>query len=295
MTFKEPQAKTTDFGLIILAGDLGGTASAPSVLKINGSSVPAGGSLTTGNVLQVTGAATLGYAAVNLAGGAGYITGQLPIGNLANGTVGQFLLTNSGATASVWTSISGDISASVSTVGQLTITQISGTSPVNITTASTFQWSSGVSSPILTQATGSSAGQALTIQAQNAAGTNQAGGNLVLKSGAATGSGFDGYVLLETGTSNTVQAFVSAPLTGTMSTGGLGIGSTPGVSPTITSGTGAPTSTQPQGSIYLNITGGVSTGVYYNTNGTSSGWTALASSGTTAATDFSVQFLFMGA
>lgn len=49
--------------------------------KVNGSTVPAGGSLTTGNVLQVTGGSALGYAAVNLAGGANFVTGTLPIGN----------------------------------------------------------------------------------------------------------------------------------------------------------------------------------------------------------------------
>lgn len=68
--------------IVAAGGDLSGTLSAAIVIKLNGSSAPAGGSLTTGNVLQVTGASALTYAAVNLAGGAGYVTGTLPIGNL---------------------------------------------------------------------------------------------------------------------------------------------------------------------------------------------------------------------
>jgi hypothetical protein len=44
--------------------------------------------------------------------------------------------------------------------------------------------------------------------------------------------------------------------------------------PTIFSGTGAPTFSAPQGSMYLRIDGGVNTRVYINTNGTT-GWTPL--------------------
>ncbi len=59
-----PQATTSTQGTIQLAGDLGGSgtsATAPRVSGINGATVPAAGSLTTGNVLQVTGTSTLSY------------------------------------------------------------------------------------------------------------------------------------------------------------------------------------------------------------------------------------------
>ena len=67
-------------------GDLSGTFPNPTVAKVNGATVPAAGALTTGNALQVTGPATLGYAPVNLAGGAGFVTGTLPPGNLPDAT-----------------------------------------------------------------------------------------------------------------------------------------------------------------------------------------------------------------
>lgn len=56
--------------------------------KVNGTTVPAGGSLTTGNVLQVSGASADTYGPVNLAGGANYVTGALPDGNQAAQTMG---------------------------------------------------------------------------------------------------------------------------------------------------------------------------------------------------------------
>lgn len=55
-----------------------------TVAKINGASVPAAGGLTTGNVLQVSGASALTYSPVNLAGGSNFVTGVLPTGNQAS-------------------------------------------------------------------------------------------------------------------------------------------------------------------------------------------------------------------
>jgi hypothetical protein len=58
-----------------------------TVGRVNGASAQAiGGGLTTGNVLQViNGATVLGYAPVNLAGGANFITGVLPVANGGSG------------------------------------------------------------------------------------------------------------------------------------------------------------------------------------------------------------------
>jgi len=86
-----------------IAGDGTGTTAALVVAKVNGSTVPAGGALTTGQVLRVTGAAALGYGTVDLAN-ANAVSGTLPVArggtNLtAAGTNGQVLATVSGAPA----------------------------------------------------------------------------------------------------------------------------------------------------------------------------------------------------
>ena len=94
--------------------------------KVNGASVPAAGALTVGNVLRVNGASALSYSAVNLSGGSNWVTGALPVNNIAVGTAGQLLVTNSGATAPAWVSLSGD--GTMVSTGALTITKINGAS-----------------------------------------------------------------------------------------------------------------------------------------------------------------------
>ena len=123
-------ATTTSAGIIILAGDLAGsgsTGASPRVGKINGASVPVSGALTTGNVLQVSGVAALSYAALNLAGGAGYVTGELPGANMADATTG-----GKGAVK-----LAGDLagdgsSASLPRIGNITGMGASGGNPAYV-------------------------------------------------------------------------------------------------------------------------------------------------------------------
>jgi hypothetical protein len=87
-----------------LTGDATGTgpgATAVTVDRVNGTTVPSGGALTTGNGPYVSGSSALTYSALNLAGGSGWVTGALPVANVApSGTDYQSLVTNSsGATA----------------------------------------------------------------------------------------------------------------------------------------------------------------------------------------------------
>jgi hypothetical protein len=94
VTISVLDATTIAKGVLQLAGDLGGTAALPGVLKINGASVPAAPGLTVGNTLQVSATAALVYAAVNLAGGANYVVNRLPIANLAFDNPDTILTTN---------------------------------------------------------------------------------------------------------------------------------------------------------------------------------------------------------
>ena len=70
-----------------LSGDVTGAITSNTAIKINGATVPAAGSLTTGNGLYVTGASALSYSALNLAGGSNYVTGVLPAANQASQTM----------------------------------------------------------------------------------------------------------------------------------------------------------------------------------------------------------------
>lgn len=118
-----------------MAGDVTGTTAAAVVAKINGATVPAAGSLTTGNVPQVSGVSAITYGPVNLAGGTNYVTGVLPTANQASQTVAGDV---TGTTAAaVVAKING---ATVPAAGALTtgnVPQVSGVSaitygPVNL-------------------------------------------------------------------------------------------------------------------------------------------------------------------
>lgn len=93
--------------------------------KLNGATVPAAGSLTTGNVLQVSGGGALTYAPLNLAGGAGYITGTLPTGNQAAQAMG------------------GDVSG---TTAAATVAKVNGTSVPAAPTAGSVLLATGSTS-----------------------------------------------------------------------------------------------------------------------------------------------------
>lgn len=95
-------------------GDLSATYPNPTVAKVNGSAIPAGGALVTGNAPYASGVSALTYSALNLAGGAGWVTGLLPLGNQAAPTgtgIPHVVLGVVNAAASAVTS--GDVDATV--------------------------------------------------------------------------------------------------------------------------------------------------------------------------------------
>jgi hypothetical protein len=93
-------------GDITLAGDVTGAANANTVVNIHGASVPVAGALVTGNGLYVTGVSTLLYSALNLAGGANFVTGALPNANQAPQTMGGAV---DGTTAASTINLTGNV------------------------------------------------------------------------------------------------------------------------------------------------------------------------------------------
>lgn len=70
-----------------LGGDLSGTTASATVAKVNATTIStAGGALTTGQVLRVTGVSTATWGTLDLAN-ASAVTGALPIANVASGFV----------------------------------------------------------------------------------------------------------------------------------------------------------------------------------------------------------------
>jgi hypothetical protein len=151
-----------------LGGDATGTTAAVVNGKVNGTTYPAGGALTTGNVAQVSGASSIIYGALNLGGGAGYVTGSLPDGNQAAQTCTGDVTGNTGATV---------------------VSAISGSTPVAIT-PNELQWKS-TATPLIDQASTASTPAANSTWApqRSTTATNRTDGNAIISLGGSLGSG----------------------------------------------------------------------------------------------------------
>lgn len=161
---------------------------------LNGATVPEAGGLTTGNVLQVSGAAALSYAALNLAGGADYVTGVLPSANMTQASdvaVGALqLIDDLGGTGTA-----------------PTVVGLTGSSNKTIvrSTSKTIEWASSTATPTLTQANETGAattGRNMTVRAQTS--IDEEGGTLVLEGGDSAVGNAKGGVLLNLGGSETL-------------------------------------------------------------------------------------------
>ena len=182
-------------------------------------------------------------------------------GNSTGSTGGNLTLSAGTGTSNGSINISSVLNLNQGTTQNI---NLQGTKVFDIT-ATSLNFGSLVSNPTIGQTTNTSAGNNLTLQAQAAGASNTAGGNLTLASGLHNGTAYDGYVYLQAG--STVEAFVSS--TTATSAGGLGIGTTPGTDPTITRGTGVPSTTQPNGSLFIRTDAtSASTALYTTSSGT---------------------------
>ncbi|MEN6535513.1 MAG: hypothetical protein ABFD89_17750 [Bryobacteraceae bacterium] len=117
-TLAVSSATTSAVGVVRLAGDLAGTGTSPTVAKINGASVPAAGALTTGHVLQVSGASALSYGYVANANVSS--TAAIAVTKLATGGSAQILTSN--GTTNSWGSINDNAMISAHVVGPNNLT-----------------------------------------------------------------------------------------------------------------------------------------------------------------------------
>lgn len=163
-----------------------------TVININGASVPASGTLTTGNVLQVSGSSALSYGPVNLAGGSNYVSGTLPVSNLPIATSSNLGVIQ----------LSGDLGNVATAPKIISLTGAAGV--INVASSgNVITWASSTTAPGLGQVTNAVGnGHTLTLTAQSSIAGSSSGGDVDLISG--TGTSSSGDVNLTTSTASTV-------------------------------------------------------------------------------------------
>lgn len=219
-----------------LGGDCGFASHNITCTKINGTSVPAGGGLTTGNQLIVSGASAATWSALNLAGGSGYVTGTLPIGNEGAPTGTGVALVSSGA----WTAAAGTVNLTSSTYAS-GLTQYD--TLVGGSAGAVAQIAPSSTSGYAYQSNGSSANPSFAILGAVGGGTgasSPSAHDVAVAEGASAFSfispSTSGYLLESNGTGSdpSFQAQTTITQVGTLTAGSLGSGFTLNLSlPTI--------------------------------------------------------------
>jgi hypothetical protein len=224
---------------INLNGDVAGTNNGNVVVAINGSSplpiAPAilqwissitSPTLTqTSNTFSGATGQALTIMAQSTTGTGTTIGGNLNLNSGTGATGGTInVIAGAGTTAGGTLNLAAGTASTAAGTGDVNIQGGSPSSLVNIVTfnatdfdndglVETMGIGSSMTSPRIYQITGSGAGTNLTIQAQNAAGSNNNGGSLLLKGGTATGTGTTGGIIpsvqVRTNSSNTTYTIDS--------------------------------------------------------------------------------------
>lgn len=164
-----------------------GTADVTSILPVakGGTGLDASTATTVGNVLRVSSAGVLVWAAVNLAGGAGHVTGVLPTANQAAQTM------------------AGDVTGTTAASTVVALTGTAGKTKIRAASP-TLSWEETVSTLAalgIDQRTTDGPTATLYIGGQaayaSATGTNRNGGSVVINTGAKASGGASGAVDLQ--------------------------------------------------------------------------------------------------
>jgi hypothetical protein len=155
-----PAATTLALGTVQLAGDLNGTgtvATAPRVGSINSATVPAGGALTVGNVLQVSGASALSYGFI---ADANVATAAAIQGTKVSPAFGSQNLSTTGTAALGATTVTGALVAGAATA----VNTLTGSFTVTTrTTSASFTVDTGQTDYIILVNTGSAVNITLPV------------------------------------------------------------------------------------------------------------------------------------
>lgn len=148
--------------------------------EVNRIGITAPTTIAAGNGLYGTGTRNAAWSALNLAGGAGYVSGILPVANLPDATTAPAkgviqLATDLGGTATAPTVIQLTGSGGTVSVVASALTWVEGATPAIQHTARTTAGAGATLSIIAQNANTAGAGGGITLQTGNAAGANKAG------------------------------------------------------------------------------------------------------------------------
>jgi hypothetical protein len=186
-------ATTSIPGIVQLAGDITGTATNIIVDGLQGRPI----NTVAPTINQVLGWNGAAWTPQTVSGGGGgpsvagtgivHVTNSIFDTSAYLGTAGQYLLTNSSATDGYWTSLTGDVVSSTSTIGKITVVKLQG-NPVSSTAPTIngqlLQWSGSIWGPTPSSPTPVT-GNVLTWNGSNWAPAAAGGGGLSV-----SGSGF---------------------------------------------------------------------------------------------------------